>query len=227
LASGFASAARKHHTEVLGVVGDVRGVSLSDDLSLTVYLPYWQRSFNRNRVSLVVKTAGDPGASAAGVRHTIHRLDPELAVPAFRTMNDVVDASAASRRFQTELVLLFAVTALLLASLGTYGVISYAVAQRTNEIGIRIALGAARGRVFRDVLLDAGRLVGMGLGVGLPAAVAAGYGLRALLFGVVPHDGLTLACVSGILAATAILAAFVPAWQASRVDPLIALRAET
>jgi predicted permease len=212
--------------DVVGTVGDIRGASLSDNPSPTVYLPYWQRAFNRNRVSLVVKTTAGPAATAAVVRLTIHRLDPEMAVPTPRTMDDVVDASTAGRRFQLGLVLLFALTALLLASLGTYGVISYSVIQRTNEIGIRLALGAAPGRVLRDVIVGAMRLVAGGLAVGLPLAVGAAYAMRTLLFGVVPHDGLTLAGVAAALMVVGIVAAFVPAWRAGRIDPLVALRAE-
>jgi putative ABC transport system permease protein len=212
--------------EVIGTVGDVLGVSLSDAPSATVYFPYWLRPFIRNRFSLAIKTAGEPTAVAAAVRTAIHELDRELPVPPFRTMDDVVDDSTASRRFQTALILMFAVSALFLASLGTYGVISYSVAQRTKEIGIRLALGAARGRVIRDVLVDAVRLVGMGLAVGVPFAVATGYGLRSLLFGVVPHDARVVGVVCLTLTATAILAALVPARRASRVDPVVALRQE-
>ena len=210
--------------EVIGTVGDVLGVSLSDAPSATVYFPYWLRSFNRNRFSLAVKTAGEPAAVAAAVRTAIHELDRELPVPPFRTMDDVVDDSTASRRFQTAIILMFAVSALFLANLGTYGVISYSVVQRTNEIGIRLALGAARGRVIRDVLADALRLAAMGLAVGVPLAVATAYGLRSLLFGVVPHDARIVAIVCLTLIATAILAALVPARRASRVDPMVALR---
>jgi putative ABC transport system permease protein len=212
--------------EVIGTVGDVLGVSLSDQASLTVYVPYWQRAFNRNRIVFAVRSAVGVSVAGAAIQAVIHRLDRELPVPAIRTMDDVVAASTASRRFQMVIVLSFAATALLLASLGTYGVMSYAVQQRTGEIGIRLALGARRARILWTVLIDAGRLVAYGLIAGIPAAVAIGVAMRGLLFGVVAHDGITLAGVCVVLTATAMLAALVPAWRASRIDPMMALRNE-
>ena len=108
--------------------------------------------------------------------------------------------------------------------LGTYGVISYSVSQRTNEIGVRLALGAARERVVREVLAGALRLLGFGLAAGVPLAIAVGYGLRSVLYGVAPHDGIAVIGACGMLTVAAILAALAPAWRASRVDPMVALR---
>jgi predicted permease len=210
--------------EVIGTVGDVRGVRLADEPSPTVYVPYWQRAFNRNRIVFAVRSRAGAGVAGAAIRDVVHRLDRELPVPAPRTMDDIVADSTASRRFQVVIILSFAATALLLASLGTYGVMTYAVQQRSREIGIRLALGARRAAILRTVLIDAGRLVGYGLIAGIPAAVAVGFAMRALLFGVVAHDGITLAAVCGVLAATAMFAALLPAWRASRIDPLMALR---
>ena len=161
-------------TEVVGVVGDVRGVSLHDDPTPTVYLPYWQRSFNRNRLFVLVKTTSDPAAAAAIIRHAIGRLDRALAISEMRPMQDVIEGSVASRRVQALLLLLFGATALVLTILGTYAALSYAVAIRTTELGIRLALGEHRGRVLGHIVCDAARLAAGGLGAGLPIAVAVG-----------------------------------------------------
>jgi putative ABC transport system permease protein len=141
-------------------------------------------------------------------------------------MNEVMNESTAERRFQINLVLLFAIVATLLAGLGIYGVLSYTVTQRTNEIGIRLALGARPGGVRRLILYEAMRLVIGGLAVGVPLAVAIGYSLRALLFGVVPQDPVTVVVVCGTITGVALLAAYLPARRASRVDPMAALRCE-
>jgi len=213
--------------EVVGIAGDVRGVSMSAAASPTVYLPYWQRSFNRNRVTLAVRTAGvDAAASATAIRGVLQTIDRELPVPPFRSMTDVIDASTASRRFQRDLLVVFAAVALVLVSLGTYGVISYSVAQRTREIGIRLALGAMRGAVVRGVLVDAAKIAVAGLAVGVPLAISAAYLMRSLLFGVSPADVPSLAGACLALLSTAVAAAVLPAVRASRVDPIVALRYE-
>jgi putative ABC transport system permease protein len=212
-------------TEVIGVVGDVRGVSLNDDPAPTVYLPFWQRLFNRNRLFVLVKTTGDPAAAASVVRNAIGRIDPELAISEMRPMQDVIERSTAARRFQAMLLLLFGATALVLTILGTYAMVSYAVATRTTELGIRLALGEPRGRVLGHIVGDAARLAAGGLGAGLPIAGAAGYLMRGFLFGVAPHDAVTFVTVAVVLMVSAILAALQPAWRASRVDPVVTLRA--
>jgi predicted permease len=211
---------------VVGVVGDVRGISLSDAPTPTVYLPYWQRTFNRNRVTLALRTAADGPAADGDVRRLIHTIDPELPVPAFRSMMSVIDASTASRRFQRNLVLVFALLALLLVAVGTYGVVSYSVTQRTREIGIRVALGAVRGRVVGAVLADAMKVAGAGIVAGIPLAIAAAYSLRSLLFGVSPADAISIAGACAALGFTALAAALRPALRASRIEPMLALRQE-
>jgi predicted permease len=211
--------------EVVGVVNDVRGRSLSGNLEFpTVYVPYWRRAFSE--ISLAVKTTGDPAATYALVRQTIRRLDSELPIPAMRTMDDVVMESVAPRQFQMRLVLLFGIVALMLAGLGVYGVVSYTVAQRTGELGLRMALGAAPRTVARSVLGQAMLPVVVGLGAGLAVAIGAGRAVRAMLFNVDPMDPLTLLSVSTVLLAVGVFACYLPARRAMRTDPLAALRAE-
>jgi predicted permease len=211
--------------EVVGVVGDVRGASLAGEQQFpTVYVAYWRRAFSD--VTLAVKTASDPAATYALVRQTIRRLDSELPIPAMQTMDDVVMASVAPRQFQMRLVLLFGIVALLLAGLGVYSVVSYSVAQRTSELGLRMALGATPRTVARSVLRQAMRPVALGLGVGLVISVAAGRAVRAMLFDVTPLDPITLVSVSAVLLTVGVLACYVPARRAMRVDPLNALRTE-
>jgi predicted permease len=210
--------------EVVGIAGDVRGVSLNKNPSATVYLPYWQRNFNQ--ASLAVKTAMQPLAASSAIRAAIRAVDPELPVPAFRTMDEIVTESVAQRRFQMTLVLLFGLTALLLASLGIYGVVSYSVAQRTNEMGIRMALGAPRAGIRSLVLRQSLPPVVLGLGAGVIASLALGRMLSSLLFGIGAVDPLTIFAVIALLSAVAIVAAYIPARRATQVDPITALRYE-
>ena len=208
--------------EVIGVTGDVRAVSLNKNPSATVYLPYWQRNFNR--ASLAIKTAIAPLAASSEIRAAIRAIDPELPVPAFRTMDEIVAESVAQRRFQLTLVLLFGVTALLLASLGIYGVVSYSVAQRTNEMGIRMALGAPVASIRSLVLRQSLPPAILGLGAGIVASVALSRVLSSLLFGIGATDPLTIAGVCALLGGVTLVAAYIPARRATEVDPITALR---
>jgi predicted permease len=210
--------------EVVGVVGDVRGISLDRAPAFAAYLPHWQR--DSQIASFAVKTGVDSPTLASAIRAAISDLDPDIPSPSVRTMDVVIAESTAERRFQMTLVMIFAAGAILLAGLGIYGVLSYAVMQRTNEIGIRLALGAGPGRVRQLVLRDAMILVGAGLGAGVPLAVAIGYWLRTLLFGVIPQDPVTVVGVCLTILGVALLAAFLPAHRASRIDLMIALRCE-
>jgi len=210
--------------EVIGLAGDVRGVSLQKNPNPTAYIPYWQRS--DHGVSLVVRTAMDPAAIAGAVRGAIHSLDRDLPIPRFETVAELVDESVAQRRFQMDLVLLFAAAALLAAAIGVYGVISQTVAQRTNEIGIRMALGAPASSVWRMVLRQGLAPVVGGLIVGLAGSLAAGRLIAGLLYGVAGADPLVFAGVALVLLAAAAMACVLPALRATRVDPLVALRYE-
>jgi predicted permease len=212
------------YIEVSGVVGDVRGASLNRIPALTVYLPYWQRFYNEG--SLAVKITANPASAASAIRAVIRQIDPEMPVPAFRTMEDIVTESVAQRRFQMSLVLLFAVAATLLASLGIYGVVSYSVAQRTNEMGIRIALGAQPGSIAGLVLRQSLLPVAAGLAAGVAASLALGRILGSLLFGVSAWDPITIGLVVALLSAVALAATYFPAHRATHVDPVTALRYE-
>jgi predicted permease len=209
--------------EVIGVVGDVR-TSLQQGPVVTVYLPYWRESLSE--ASLLVRTGMDPRSVAASVRGEIWKVDPEIPVQQMKTMEEVISESAAPRRFQMQLVLLFSGAALLLASLGIYGVVSYTVAQRTNEIGVRVALGARSSDVYGMVLRQGLAPVLAGLIAGVAGALALGQLLRSLLFEVSPADPLTIGAVVVVLAGMAALACTLPARRATRVDPMSALRYE-
>jgi putative ABC transport system permease protein len=209
--------------EVVGVVGDVR-TSLRKAPNPTVYLPYWQLA--RPEIAVVVRTAAAPLAIAGALRGAIRDLDPELPAPRVRTIDDLVDGQLAERRFQLLLVLIFASSALLLASIGVYGVVSQTVARRTNEIGIRMALGASRADVRLMVARQGLAPVVAGLVAGLAAALAVARLAGGFLFDVRPTDPPTFAAVAVVLLAAAAAACYLPARRATRVDPLVALRYE-
>jgi putative ABC transport system permease protein len=208
---------------VIGVVGDVRA-TLSSEPRLTVYLPYWQR--DRADFSLVVRTAMDPLSITPALRSAIHGLDRELVVPRPIALEDVVDASVRQRRFQMSLVLAFAIAALLLAAIGVYGVVSQSVVQRTKEIGIRLALGAPRSQLWLTVARHGLTPVIAGLVVGMAGAVVATRSIGGLLFGVPSTDLATYSAVVGVLLLAGLLACWIPARRAARIDPLEALRQE-
>jgi predicted permease len=210
--------------EVTGVVGDIRGVSLNKTPTLTVYVPYWQRNFNQ--MSLVVKTAMDPAGASSAIRGAIRQTDPDMPIPAFRTMENILTESVAPRRFQLNMVLLFALAATLLASLGIYGVVSYSVAQRTNEVGIRMALGAQPGNIASMMLRQELLPVALGVIAGVLASLALGRVLESLLFGVRAWDPVTICGVVALLGVVAAVATYIPAHRATRVDPVTALRYE-
>ena len=210
--------------EVIGVVGDVRSVRLDKPPGPIVYTPYWM-PFS-STVNFVLKTAADPGAVTNAIRATVKSLDPELPVTRLETMQEVEAESTAPRRFQTLLAAIFAITALALASIGIYGVVAYTVVRRTNELGIRLALGANPAAIARLVTRQGMYPVWIGLACGVVAALATGSWLSGLLFGVSPRDPVTTTGVAGLLALVAALACYVPARRAARIDPAIALRYE-
>jgi putative ABC transport system permease protein len=160
------------------------------------------------------------------VREAVHEVDPDLPLANYATLTSLVDGSMSADRFSMVLLAAFGVLALILAAVGVYSVISYSVLQRTSEIGIRIALGAGRGRIFAMVLGECGRLVGVGIVIGLVATLATTRLMTRFLYGIEPTDPLTFIAVSMLLVTTAFLACYMPARRATNVDPMIALRCE-
>ena len=211
-------------TEVVGVAGAIRTIGLDQSPPLTVYLPYW--SFFGTEVSLAIRSASNMLIASSVVRDAIRQVDVELAIPTIRTMDAVVAASVAQRRFQMNLVVLFAGIAMLLASLGIYGVVSYSVAQRTNEFGIRLALGAQPGQIRRLVFRQGLTPVAVGLSAGVVASIGSGQLLATLLFGLAPTDPMTMAGAVVMLGLMAAFAVALPARRATQLDPLLALHYE-
>jgi predicted permease len=210
---------------VVGVVGDIRDRSLEAPPPPIVFVNYRQRPQGTAEFDVVLRSAADTTALPGAVRAILHRLDPTIP-PTFSSFTGVVAQSLAARRFNMLLVTLFAGTALLLALIGIYGVMSHAVARRTREVGIRMALGAQAGDVLRLILAQEVRTTLAGVAVGVAGAVVLTRFMRSLLFGVSPTDPLTFAAVALLLVAVALVASFVPARRATEVDPLHALRSE-
>ena len=210
--------------EVIGVVGDVRQASLDAEARATTYWPLSR--FAYGAMTLAVRTTGDPRGIVSAVVTLVHQQDPDLAVGEIRTMEDVVALSVARQRLTMLLLTIFAGAALLLAAVGIYGVIAYGVTQRTQEIGIRMALGAQRSDVLRMVVRQAMALTLGGLMVGATAALPLTRLMAKLLFNVTPEDPLTFAVVAAILTVVAALASYIPGRRATRVDPIVALRAD-
>ncbi len=210
--------------EIVGIVGDVRDQQLDSMGRPAVYEPAAQVPFGA--MYFGVRTAVDPASLISGVRAVIRGLDPELPLDAVGTVDALVSSSLSQRRFAMLLMAIFAGLALVLAMVGIYGVISYSVTQATQEIGIRMALGARSGDVLRIVFGYAGVLMAAGLALGIVAALATGRLLASQLFEVKPTDPMTYAAVASALLATGMLACTIPALRAMRVDPLVALRNE-
>ena len=208
--------------EIVGVVGHVKKYGLDGRVKEQYYIPAPQ--LPRHSMFVVLRTATDPPSVAAAARAAVRHLDADLPVFQVRTMEQVVDETLVTRRFAMLLLAIFAGLALFLAGVGLYGVISYSVAQRTREIGLRMALGAQGGDVVRMVVRRGLALAAIGLAVGVAAALAVTRFLSSLLFSVPPTDPLTFVSIAALLAAVACVASFLPAWRAARVDPMEALR---
>ena len=212
--------------EVVGVVRDVRYAQIREDVPPTVYYPLEQMQYMPWQVSFLVRAEGDPQSIYRAIDSTVLSLNPNVPVVALRSEETVVNRSLYMERTFATLSTAFGAVGLLLACVGLYGTIAYAVAQRTNEIGVRLALGAGREKIMAMVLREASTVVVLGLALGLPAAWLATGLLKSQLYGLSPHDGWTLTgAIASILLVT-LAAGFVPARRASRIDPMVALRYE-
>ena len=210
---------------VVGVVGDVRENSLEARPYPTIYVDYRQRPQATGSFTVVLRTAAEPAAVFSAAREIVHGLDPNVP-PSFNTFTEVFSASLKTRRFNLTLVGVFAATALLLAVAGIYGVMAYSVVRRTHEIGVRMALGADASHVLRLMLGQGMLTTGVGLAIGLAGSFVLTRAMQSLLFGVSATDPLTLAGVALLLGSASLLATYLPARRATRVDPMVALRHE-
>jgi putative ABC transport system permease protein len=209
--------------EVVGVVADVKLEGLEHNTPMQVYLPLLQRS-RSPALWLVVRTAGDPLQAVAAVERTIHTVEKDLPVYSIRSMDQRLGSSLATRRLTLVLLAGFAALALLLAAVGIYGVISYSVRQRTHELGIRMALGAQAVDVLKLIIVQGLKLTFIGVAIGLTAALSLTRWMKSLLFEVRPTDPMTFIVIALLLIAVALLACWVPARRATKVDPVVALR---
>ncbi len=210
--------------QVVGIVGDVKSAGLNEPNPPHIYMPL--RQWPVASMTMILKTAVPPMALAEAVRREVYALDGNLPVSNLRTLDAIVAASISQQRFYMLLLTIFAAVALLLAAVGIFGVLSYAVSQRTREIGIRMALGAQGHSVITLVVRQALTLVACGVGAGLAAGLALSQTMAKMLFDVTPTDPATYAAVSAVLAVVALMASYLPARRATRVDPIVALRAE-
>ena len=210
--------------EIVGVVSDVRYSGVGDEARSLVYVPHRQDAWGS--LTVVVRTAGDPLALGETLRREVSRLDRDIAVARIRPLASLASESIATERFGAMLLALFAAAAALLAGIGMYGVMAYAVARRTHELGVRLALGATPRSLMGLVLGRAARLTAAGIIIGLAGALAAGRIMRGLLFGVDAADTVTLAAAPVVLAIVALVACVMPARRAARSEPLSALRSE-
>ncbi|HTG94592.1 MAG TPA: ABC transporter permease [Pyrinomonadaceae bacterium] len=211
--------------QIVGVVGDVKYNGLAEDIQPAIYQPVAQQA--SWGISLILKTdIADPLSLTPAIRGELRKIDPDLPLTQVSTMDQRISVAMAQPRFRTSLIALFAAVALLLACVGIYGVVSYSVSQRTHEIGIRMALGAQQGDMLRMVIKQTLVFAAAGVTLGLSASLALTGFMSTLLFGVAPNDPPTFVLTAAVLALTALLAAYLPARRAAKVDPLVALRYE-
>jgi predicted permease len=209
---------------VIGIVGRVKQDSLDSEPRMALYLGH--RQVPSRGMTVVVRSAADPAALPAAVRDRIRQIDPDLPLYNVRTMEQRVDESLARRRFAMLLLALFAAVALGLSAVGVYGVIAFLVSQSTREVGIRMALGATPGNIL-NLIVRQGMLVAVaGLALGLAGAFAMAGLMRSLLFGIRATDPVTFLAIALMLGAVALLASYIPARRAARIDPVVSLRSE-
>ncbi len=211
-------------TTIVGVVADEKQDALAAAVQPEVYSPHTQDA--RNVMSVIVRTAVPSASVLPLIRREMTAVDPAVAMYDIRTLEQVVGQSLAEERFSTALLGAFALTALLLAIIGLYGIVAFAVTARTREIGLRIALGASRQHVLRMVVWDGVRVVLMGVAAGLAVASTISRGIESFLFETPPTDPIVLVAVAVLLTGAGACASYIPAWRASRVDPVESLRTE-
>ncbi|MDQ3137821.1 MAG: FtsX-like permease family protein [Gemmatimonadota bacterium] len=221
---GAADTAAREWIEVVGVVGHTKHEGLDAENRVQLYLPYGQQAVPA--LSLAARVSGDPGQYVNQMRQAVWSVDPDQPIANVRTMEELIGQSVGQRRLAMLLLSLFSGIALVLASLGIYGLMSYSVAQRSRELGVRIALGAARADVLRQVLRQGMSLALTGIAVGVLAAFALTRLIQSQLYGVRATDAGTFVGVTLLLGVTALAANLVPALRATRVDPAVVLREE-
>ena len=211
---------------VVGVVGDVPFLSLDGAAVPEIYRPYAQEPWTDTALAVRSASGVDPATLTDLVRRTVREIDPQQPIYHVQTMSEVYDQSLSRRRLLLTVLSGFAASTLVLAALGVYGVLAWNVARRTRAIGLRMAVGARAADILRLVLSQSGRLVLLGMAIGLPLALALTRAMSGLLYGISGFDVLSFVSAAAFLAVAALLASIVPASRASRVDPLVALREE-
>jgi putative ABC transport system permease protein len=211
---------------IVGIAGDVRHRGLGSEPAPEMYIPWGQVPNVEARPTIVVRSQRDPANLTSALRAAAAQVDSDVPMDQVATMDQLVSGSAAESRFRAAALAVFALLALFVASIGLYGTMSYLVSQRTREFGIRMAVGATRGAVLRQVLQQGAKLAAIGVVIGLAAAALLGRLIASLLYRVNPLDAATLAGVSILLAAVALLASYIPARRAANADPMDSLRYE-
>jgi putative ABC transport system permease protein len=212
---------------VIGVVADVKHLSMRETPGPEIYVPFTQKPWpSMSTMHVAVRTSGDPAKATAALRAAIAAVDPDVPLANVATLSTIVGDAVAQPRFSMYLLGAFGGIAALLACIGLYGAVSYAVAARVQEIGIRLALGATPAEVLKMVLRQGLRVTTAGIAIGLVAAVASGRAVAAFLYGVEPTDPLTYVAVAAALLAAGCLACYLPARRATRIDPMSAMRAD-
>jgi putative ABC transport system permease protein len=222
---------RFQHFTIIGVIGDVRHNGLNQPIAPEIYTLHEQELASKfadpsNSMYLAVHTTVEPTSLVGAIRHEVQELDREQPIDQIATMEELLATSLSQSRFSTLLLAIFAGVALILGAVGIYGVMAYSVEQRTHEIGIRVALGAQTGDVLSLVMRQGLVLAITGVGIGLGAALIITRVMTSLLYGVTATDPLTFAIISLLLTGVALVASFIPARRATKVDPMVALRYE-